>query len=62
MEPHQNFAYAPVIRSDYLAQVFGIEPRRQRGRADEIAENYRQLSPLSFRKRLKNRVRSVQYW
>jgi hypothetical protein len=31
VEPPQNFPYAPVIRCDYLAQVFGIEARRQSG-------------------------------
>jgi hypothetical protein len=29
-----------------LAHILGIEPRRHRGRADEIAEHYRQLAPL----------------
>ena len=31
---------------DDLAHVLGIEPRRQRGRADEIAEHDGELAPL----------------
>ena len=34
---------AAVIGADDRAQVFRIEPRRQRGRADEIAKHHRQL-------------------
>ncbi len=30
-------------RADQIAHVFGIEPRRQRGRADQIAEHHREL-------------------
>jgi hypothetical protein len=37
---------AAVIRADDLAQIFGIEPHRERGRADQIAEHHRQ--PLAF--------------
>ena len=35
-----------VIRGDDLAQILGIEPRRERGRADQIAEHHRQLPPF----------------
>ena len=41
-------ATAAVIGADDLAQILGIEPRRQRRRADEIAEHHRQLAALSF--------------
>jgi len=37
---------AAMVSADNPAQIFGIEPRRQRGRADEIAEHHRQLPPL----------------
>src|SRR4051794_7399804 len=36
----------PGIRTDHLAQVFGIEARGERRRADQVAEHHRQLSPL----------------
>ena len=39
---------AAVIRSDHLAQILGIEPRRKLGRADEVAEHNRQLPALRF--------------
>jgi hypothetical protein len=29
-----------------IAQILGVEPRRQRGRTDEIAEHERQLPPF----------------
>jgi hypothetical protein len=35
-----------LIGADLLAQFLGVEPRRQRGRADEIAKHHRQLPPL----------------
>ena len=31
-----------------LAQILGVEARRQRRRADEIAKHHRQLAALSF--------------
>jgi len=37
---------AAMVSADNPAQIFGIEPRRQRGRADQIAEHHRQLPPL----------------
>ena len=32
-----------MICGDDLAQILGIEPRRERGRADQVAEHHRQL-------------------
>ena len=32
-----------VVGADDLAQVLGVEPRRERGRADQIAEHHREL-------------------
>jgi len=40
---------AAVIGADHLAQFFGIEPRRQRRRTDQVAEHHRQLAPLRGR-------------
>ena len=37
-----------LIAADHLAHVLGIEPRRQRGRADQIDEHHRQLPPLGL--------------
>ena len=37
---------ATVIGTDDLAHVLGIQPRRQRGRADEVAEHHRELAAL----------------
>jgi hypothetical protein len=49
VEPGNNFGYSVVICGDDLAQIFGIEPRRKRGRADQIAEHHRQLSAFGIR-------------
>ena len=35
-----------LIRADHPAHVLGIEPRRERGRADQIDEHHGQLPPL----------------
>jgi hypothetical protein len=35
-----------VIGADDLAQILGIEPRRECGRADQIAEHHRQVPAL----------------
>jgi hypothetical protein len=35
-----------LISADDLPQVFRIEPRRQLGRAHQVAEHHRQLPPL----------------
>ncbi len=37
---------AAMVGADDLAQILGIEARRQRRRADQIAEHHRQLPPL----------------
>ena len=37
-----------LIGADDLAHLFGIQPRRQLGRADQVAEHHSQLSPLGF--------------
>jgi hypothetical protein len=37
---------AAVVGTDDLAQILGIEARRQRRRADQVAEHHRQLPPL----------------
>ena len=42
---------AAVIGADHLAQILRIEPRRQRRRADQIAEHHRKLAPLGRRSR-----------
>jgi hypothetical protein len=34
--------------ADDLAQILGVEPRRQRRRADQIAEHHRQLPPFGI--------------
>ena len=39
---------AAVVGADHLAQILGIKPRRQRGRADQIAEHHRDLAPLGI--------------
>ena len=45
---------AMVVCTNDLAHVLGIEPRRQRGRADEIAEHHGELAALGgVRGRLK---------
>jgi hypothetical protein len=43
IEPGDNLGDSAVIGGDDLAQILGIEPRRELGRADEIAEQHRQL-------------------
>ena len=39
---------AAVIGADDLTQILGIEARRQRRRANQIAEHHRQLPPLGL--------------
>jgi len=48
VERGDSFADRAVIGGDYLAQVFGVEPCREFGRADQIAEHHRQLPALGF--------------
>ena len=40
-----------LVGADHRAHVLGIEPRRQLGRAHQIAEQHRQLPPLGLRSR-----------
>jgi hypothetical protein len=42
----------PMRTWSHLAQLFGIEPRRQRRRTDQVAEHHRQLPALGRRLRL----------
>ena len=56
VEAGHGLGDAAVIRSDHLAQVLGIEPRRQRRRADEIAEHHSELPPLGGGDRSRRRV------
>ena len=37
---------AAMVGADDLAQILGIEARRQRRRTDQVAEHHRQLPPL----------------
>ena len=43
VEPGDHLGDGAVIGADDLAQILRIEPRRQRRRADEVAEHHRQL-------------------
>jgi hypothetical protein len=43
MEPGDDFGDGAVIGGDNLAEILRIEPRRERRRADQIAEHHRQL-------------------
>jgi hypothetical protein len=36
-----------MIPGDGLAPLLGIEPRRDRGRSDQVAEQNRQMTPLA---------------
>jgi hypothetical protein len=42
---------AAVIGADDRAQILRVEPRRQRGRPDQVAEHHRQLPPLGLGRR-----------
>jgi hypothetical protein len=46
VEAADGLGNAPVIRADHFPQVLRIEPRRQCGRADKIAEHDRELTAL----------------
>jgi len=43
IEPGDDFANGVVICADDLTQILGIEPSRELGRTDQIAEHHRQL-------------------
>jgi hypothetical protein len=53
------FSAALLILPDQLAQVLGIEPCRERRRADQIAEHHRQLPPLGGRGRRRQAGRRI---
>jgi hypothetical protein len=44
VEPKDNSGDCAVVSGDDLAQILGIELRRQRCRADQIAEHHRELA------------------
>ena len=48
-EPANRVGDAVVIRANHLAQILGVQPRRQRGQADQFAEHHGQLAPLGLR-------------
>jgi len=37
-----------MVGADYLAHILGVEPDRQCGRADHVAQHDRQLTPLGI--------------
>ena len=47
-EAPQGAAHRILIAADQLAQILRIEAARQLGRADQIAEQDRQLPPLGI--------------
>jgi hypothetical protein len=49
VEGADHFGGALMIGGDDLAQVFRIESRRQRRRADQIAEHHGELPPFRTR-------------
>jgi hypothetical protein len=44
IEAADRLGHGAVIAPDQLPQILRIEPRRERGRADEVAEHDRQLA------------------
>jgi hypothetical protein len=46
LEPADDIRAGRLIAPHHLAQILGIEPRRQLGRADEVAEQHGQLAAL----------------
>jgi hypothetical protein len=54
IEPGDDLGNGTVIRSDDLAQILGIEARREPGRANQIAEHHRQLPALGIALRCKS--------
>jgi taurine dioxygenase len=40
---HDDIGHGAMVSGDDVAQILGIEPRRQFGRADKVAEHHRQL-------------------
>ena len=52
--PHDDLGHRVVIAPQQLAQILGIVPARQLGRADEIAKQYGELTPLRRGRRGRN--------
>src|SRR5438309_8928272 len=50
IEAGDGFTHRAVISADDLAHILGIEPRGEPGRADEVAEHYRELPSLRTRR------------
>jgi hypothetical protein len=48
IHPDDDFSDSAMVSSDDLAQILGIEPRREFGRAGQVAEHHRQLPALRF--------------
>src|SRR5271165_4132471 len=48
VEPGDDLGDSAMIRADDLAQILGIEPRRKRRRADQVAEHHGQLPAFGF--------------
>ena len=46
VEPGDDFGDNAAKCGDDLAQIFGIEPRGERRRADEFADHHREAPPL----------------
>jgi len=46
IEPGDRFRDAFVISANYRTQIFGIEPCRECGRANEVGEHHSQLTAL----------------
>ena len=46
VEPGNGFSNAAPVAGDNRAEVFGIEPRGERSRSDEVAKQYRELPAL----------------
>ena len=53
-----------MVGGDDLAQILGIEARRQRRRADQIAEHYGQLPALGIggSRRIRGAAPSLRRW
>ena len=58
-KPADDLGDAAVVGADHVAQVLGVEPRGERGRADEVAEHDRELTPLGLSGRCGPRGRRV---
>jgi hypothetical protein len=51
LEATNRLSRTLVTGGDHLAQLFRIEPRRQRRRADQVSEHHRQLPPFGRTRR-----------